>query len=262
MEGYYSLSPKRTSLYGNHMTYVQPLLHPDRILDEHDFIYMLEGEWSIWLEATEYILHPGDVLILKAGHRHYGTIPCAPGTKTMFLHTSVDDSSPQVLLPSFIPCRHSPEIPRLFSDIISLSFEQDDYVTEFEKSALFNQLLCQLHRANNSDSTTSRYSVVKSAITLMEATTERFYSLAELTELLNISDKTLNKYFHEAFGMTAYQYQMNLKLKSVHAFLIQFPKEKLKTVAYNFGFYDEFYMSKMFKRKYKLSPSDLRSTHR
>lgn len=92
----------------------------------------------------------------------------------------------------------------------------------------------------------------------MESEPEHFHSIEELTNYLQISSKTLNKRFHEAFGVSAYQYQMNLKLKMVYSFLTQHPDERLKTIALNFGFYDEFYLSKMFKKKYGMPPSVIR----
>ena len=36
---------EREILSANYITFVNPALHPDRVLNEHDFLYMLDGSW-------------------------------------------------------------------------------------------------------------------------------------------------------------------------------------------------------------------------
>ena len=84
------------------------------------------------------------------------------------------------------------------------------------------------------------------------------YSLSELTALLEISSKTLNKRFRRATGQTACQYQMDFKLEMVRTFLLEHPNIPLRSVAQNYGFYDEFYLSRMFKKKYGIPPSKIK----
>ena len=33
----------------NYITPVNGMVHPDRIMDEHDFLYILDGEWEVWM---------------------------------------------------------------------------------------------------------------------------------------------------------------------------------------------------------------------
>ena len=54
-------------------------------------------------------------------------------------------------------------------------------------------------------------------------------------------------------------YQMDLKLEMVKEFLIHQPQAKLHEAAVNFGFYDEFHLSKAFRKKYGQPPSKYRS---
>ena len=51
----------------NYITSVNGMVHPDRILAEHDFLYMLDGEWEIIEDGHIYEMHRDDLLILSAG---------------------------------------------------------------------------------------------------------------------------------------------------------------------------------------------------
>ena len=61
---------------------------------------------------------------------------------------------------------------------------------------------------------------------LFERRPEYLYSLSELTGLLEISSKTLNKRFRRATGQTACQYQMDFKLEMVRTFLLNTPTSR------------------------------------
>ena len=52
---------------GNYVTSVHGMVHPNRIIGEHDFLYILDGTWEIWEDDTSYALQSDDLLILTAG---------------------------------------------------------------------------------------------------------------------------------------------------------------------------------------------------
>ena len=70
--------------------YTAPFVHPKRNMREHDFIYLLGGEWSLGQNGTTYELKEDSLLILFAGNTHYGVTPCKADTKTMYFHVSCE----------------------------------------------------------------------------------------------------------------------------------------------------------------------------
>ena len=48
---------------GNYVTSVHGMVHPNRIIGEHDFLYILDGTWEIWEDDTSYALQSDDLLI-------------------------------------------------------------------------------------------------------------------------------------------------------------------------------------------------------
>ena len=62
----YSPNGQHRLTSANYVTYVTGELHPDRVMDDLDLIYMIDGEWEIWMEEEAYLLRPGEVLALGA----------------------------------------------------------------------------------------------------------------------------------------------------------------------------------------------------
>ena len=47
MSVYLQLMQERRILSANYITMIHPTPHPDRVMGEHDFLYMLDGAWEI-----------------------------------------------------------------------------------------------------------------------------------------------------------------------------------------------------------------------
>ena len=84
MPGVYDLwAPRRVSA-ASYIAYKAPSQHPDRIMQEHDLVYFLEGEWEVYQDNIPYLLRRGDVLLLHGGRHHYSKRPCLAGTNTIY----------------------------------------------------------------------------------------------------------------------------------------------------------------------------------
>ena len=69
---------------GNYVTSVNGMIHPDRIMAEHDFLYILDGTFEIWEDDILYPCAKDDLLILPAG-RH----PLIPEFQTLKMRVPV-----------------------------------------------------------------------------------------------------------------------------------------------------------------------------
>ena len=95
----------------NYITSVNGMVHPDRILAEHDFLYMLDGEWEIIEDGHIYEMHRDDLLILSAGRHHRGEKLCNPGNRHMYFHvlptaaeTGEKNDMEEMESSKFLPC--------------------------------------------------------------------------------------------------------------------------------------------------------------
>ena len=107
-------------------------------------------------------------------------------------------------------------------------------------------------------SASSSHNILAEASRLIQTTPQTFFTGKDLADRFFVCERTLSNQFKKAYGKTLYAYQMDVKLEMVRQFLLSQPEVKLHETALNFGFCDEFHMSRTFKRKYGVSPSQYR----
>ena len=95
-------------------------------------------------------------------------------------------------------------------------------------------------------------------LTSLRSNPERFYSVSDIAHKFYISEKTLNKRFKLVYDKTFYAWQMEQKLDMVYQALQNNTELTLKEAAVNFGFYDEFHLSRAFKKKFGVAPKYVR----
>lgn len=255
--------PRRKVCAANYNYYRKAEQHPDRIMTEHDLVYMLEGTWGIGQDGESWEIGPGDVIMLQAGHHHYGVTPCAPGTRTMFIHCTSskedrvfadgDEPGPALLRTGMVvSCGGRGRIRQLFEDIIDTFWSQAGH-RHVRQSALLSLLLWELAEGSLIK-TRVRDDMVETIVREIKRNPQRFYGIRELAGRFYVSEKTLTSRFRRVTGQSLHQYQMELKLDMVRMQMRTDPGKSLKELAAAFGFYDEFHMSRLFRRRFGMSP--------
>ena len=277
MDYIFQLNTTRTVLEANYNTYITPFLHPDRTMQLHDFLYILEGSWEIALESNgkcdTYPMGQGDILILPAGLHHYGAKPCSPNARNMYLHTAPapgdrisgspgerenEAESSFVLLSPFTHCGGNLKISGLFTDIISVCWGNSSYKAG-KLSCLFNLLLYEIHeQQQKSPATLQCASFVENVTQFLQANPQTFFSVPAIADKFHVSMRTLNNRFANVYGRSFYSWQMEHKLEMAYQFLRNNPDITLKETAANFGFYDEFHLSRAFKKHFGIAPKYVR----
>ncbi len=240
-----------------HNLFVEGIPHPDRVMEEHDLIYLMDGEWEVFEEGTPYLLRAGDVLILTAGRHHYGERPCRDRTRTIYIHargparscTDAEEPGPASLpLSARIPCAHSPEVPRLFEEIAQ-QFSAPSPVREGRLSALFQLLLAALWEAQHTPAPSPDEAFAQEVARFIKENPDRFFTQQELAARFYVCARTLSKRFSAVMGVTPSQYQRTYRIEAARAFLASHPGSSLRQAAENFGFCDEFHLSRALRSR-------------
>jgi len=252
----FSADARRQITEANINYYRSPFVHPQRNMADHDFIYLLQGEWKIGQNDEIYPMTEDTLVILPAGQTHYGVSPCQPRTKTVYFHVSAADD----LLSSTVgePCCRKvqdPAIKKLFFDIVSAHQSGDVRRAE----VLFALLLCQLSPPPAAVPVSELVSQVQNII---RQNPERFFSNSELASMVHVSVKTLETRFRQACAVTVHQYILRFKAEQAIAYFSSFPEMTLKDIACNLGFYDEYHFSKQFKKVTGMAPSAYRQHYK
>ncbi len=254
MKNIFSTTHIHTVTAANINFYTNPFVHPKRTMQQHDFIYLLRGEWVLGQNGENYELKEDTVLILFAGNTHYGVTPCKAETKTMYFHASCEkgdrfeeDGVLSSGIDTLVNASHNQNIKKLFADIVNakLSGEQR------KANLCFELLLCEL-TANKSCRCENK--VAQNIKSIIHASPERFYENTDLARMTNVSVKTAETKFKAAFGQTIHQYILDFKIKEAMSYFDRFEEISVKEVAFNLGFCDEYHFSKQFLRRTGLSP--------
>lgn len=266
---YYAIGKYRSLKEADDITYKNGILHPSRQFpDFHDIVYMINGSWEIIVNDQKYTIFPGDVIILPAGYYHFSEKVCSPGTRTFFIHVSPvvgdttvsespkNDGISRIPLNTIIHCQNNDVVYKLFEEIVTMYTSNHEMRDEMV-SVMIQTLLYYLYRCDNR-TMMHNYDIADKCLDIMRAMPNIIFKDSEMAQQLFVSVKTLRNSFMKRFNKTFYQYQLDYKLNQVCVRLIDNPEMRLYEIAYDLGFCDEFHLSKVFKKKYGVSPKDYR----
>lgn len=249
-------------------------LHPDRVIGTHDLFYLQDGGWEVFEDGTAYQLCPGDVLFLHAGHHHWGQTGCLINTSPIYIHCdphpqdcftadpSVLPEETMVRIDSITHCQGRPRVKRLFQDLLYYYYSGLPQIG-LRLSALLLDLFYELSTASQSQDTgRAEDDLVNQVIYQIRTAPQVNHTLRALSETHFVSESTLSKRFRAATGSSVHQYQLAAKLEMARLQLITQPHVPVKEISAAYGFCDEFHFSKLFKKKYGVSPAQLRRAAR
>ena len=265
-------SEKRQVLLCGTNVYPVPEPHLDRILEEHDLLYIFSGEQSIAQDQETFTLRTGDLILLRAGSHHYGTAPCSLNMRSIFIHINrlpgdqaADSLSGEEIarltqkghyvIPTVVHCGQNNLSTRLINAIIDLYWSHRPY-KERRLKMLMNLLLDEISTIGREEGETQEEWTV-AIVNLFRKHPERNYSLEELAESVNMSVRNMSARFREIMGTSVHQYQMDLKLEMAYRDL-RTGTLNVREVADRYGFSDAFYFSKLFKKKFGVTPKQIK----
>jgi AraC-like DNA-binding protein len=254
----------------NHNYSEDGVLHPDRIMQEYDMLFMQKGEWDIIEDGRCYHIGPGNLLILEPGRHHLSITKCTPKMRNVYIHfkreagdilsgeeasENSDEIGGYIEIKKLTDCSKNPEILHMYERIIESYFTLSGQMRELRCSILLEELLLKLSEINDS-SVSGTDILVQEMIHRIHSTPDRFISPKELADLYHVSIRTVSGRFKKVTGESIHQYQLKLKLNMAYDELPFNPDRPLRDFAISYGFYDEFQFSKLFKRQFGISPSE------
>jgi AraC-like DNA-binding protein len=244
--------------------------HPDRIMESHDVLFMLSGEWEVMEEEKVFYLKPGNILFLFAGRHHFGNQACTTDAEWIYFHIVpheedryIDETvlqptdSQRIVLPQLMDVRQDCALfQSLFVEVMKLNASQQMLQQQKARTSC-TSLLIELARYSQEQQHIQDVTMLELAL-FLEANLQKNYSLAELAQHSGVSERMLTKRFKKQMNKSVNQFVADLRINKAFFLLQHYPDMRIKELAYLLGFYDEYHFSRTFKSKSNYSPRHFR----
>ena len=222
---------------------------PRRIYD-HQMLYSLSGTAHLTLEAERYTLHPGQLTIIPPDTPHEN-VSEAGFTN---IHLNIGEATLAFKQPAIIRDDGNQTILHLFSDAYLLFRGDPD-----KRAALLSSYGNLIVRYMNVSHTAHPKNRVAEAIeqSILQNYANASFNLEELLRSMPYCYDYLCKLFRQETGMTPNKYLNSLRLQSAADMLCSvYRSNSITEVAHLCGFRDPLYFSRMFKKRYGVSPKE------
>lgn len=242
-----------------------------RALQHHEIIFICEGSGDVVIGKDRYPLKKGMLFYIPPGVQ----LAFNPEAQKPEHFLKVHFSGSRVMLnpdgtwkrQENIQTLHQPFAQKIADySIVEELFEKllDTWTGkgpsyEFIAGTILRQLLIQVSLSNKKQSRNHAVSLkIDRMIQYMRQNINRKVTLEELSGIAGLSPFYLSRAFKDTTGYPIIMYFNKMKIDKAKELLIEGNK-KVKDVAYELGYTNEFYFSRIFKKIEGLSPSEFYS---
>lgn len=212
------------------------------------FHFILSGKGIFQKEDKKYVLKEDDMFIICPGEStKYEADSENPWHYVWVGFSSVLDLS-KILTENVM---HVPDLRHIFGDLILA--KQITKNCEYYISAKIMELLCRLDKQDSEEDKTSLY--VKKAAAYIRANYMKEVTVSGLASMLNLERSYFSSLFKREMGISPQSFIIDCRLNKA-AELISLYKYRVEDAAYACGYADPFNFSKMFKKKFLVSPRE------
>ena len=242
-----------------------------RTLQHHEMIFVCEGNGHVVIGENRYPIKKGMLFYIPPGVQLTIEPRAQNPERYMTVHFSgsrmVLNSDGQWKFRENIQTLHQPlaqkitdytPLEELFEKLLDIWNDKGPGY-EFVAGTLLRQLLILISQNNKKLSKNHAVSLkIDRVIEYMRQNINRKITLEELSRTAELSAFYLSRTFKDATGYPIITYFNKMKIDKAKELLIEGNK-KVKEVAYELGYTNEFYFSRIFKRIEGLSPSEFYS---
>lgn len=234
-------------------------VHPDRILDSYELIFVRKGMLSLWEQDRRFDVHAGESLLLWPGRRHYGATPYPRGLSFYWLHFQVADraKAPEIKVPQHARVARVERLTGLFHRF--LDDQESQCLDSMDAALLLLQMLREVARAPNGNAARETVLVGRTEAYISSHLTEPL-STGRIARALRVNPDYLNRAFHRARRMTLTEHIHRRRLHDAEALLREGTGTVLE-IANACGFTSVGHFRRLFERHNGLTPTAYRKLH-
>lgn len=241
--------------------------------------YILEGDDQVFSESEGIVATPHHAIVSLCGltlgnilaqHQQGSVYTVVVHFNRKVLETVFEREKPALWeelekpITQFVAQTAATEVVRFYFDSVVGLFDHKEVVTESILKIKLKEVILYLLQTDNSEYIRD---IVKSLFSersfsfkeLVEAHIQNTHSIEQLAMATHCSVSTFRRKFRQCFNTTPAKYVLDLKLKRVAEHLLT-TDASISSIGYECGFESPEHLSRVFKNKHGMSPSQYRLT--
>lgn len=245
--------------------------------DHLELAYIMSGKGKYYIEDEMYDVQEGDLLILNPGVKHQAQPAEEKETPTTEFFVGVADIQFPTYPRNYLPVpkgghimrptlEFRKKIARIFNAIETENkvYKEGRYV--MLKAYLMQMILLIVREQCRATSPSGGYAfesvnknyVVDRIISYFQDHYSEKISLDQIAENMYLSPFYISKIFKSETGDTPIRYLINIRLERAKILLENGDNGSIQEIAARVGYDDAYHFSKLFKKRYGISPSQAR----
>ncbi|MDC7124758.1 MAG: AraC family transcriptional regulator [Spirochaetales bacterium] len=231
-----------------------------RILNEYQIVYITNGKGTFISNNEKYNVAAGSIFFLFPNIKHsYKPKPDTGWTEYWigFQGAYVDKLVEEKILQPDNPIYHigfHSSLLSIFNSIFEEVNEQKP-LYQYRAGAQIMMLLAQtLSYAKIEKQHSRSHEIVEKTKHIFNSNIDQFIDIETVAYEIGISTTYLSEIFKSYTGMTPYQYFINIKINKAKK-LLENDSDSIKEISFRLGFEDQYYFSRLFKKKTGVPPS-------
>ena len=239
-------------------------MHPTRVIDSHELIFVIDGELDMWEEEQVFHLEVGHTLHLWPGREHGSTVPMPPDLKFYWIHffEVCDPDNANKLSNTAINIPQTAQLPRpeglerLFR--IFLAEQEIGTLRALSANLLTTLMLIEVAQQMKETGETEDLNVVATwAHTYIRMNFDRPITASKIARALGYNVDYLGRIYRQVYGCTLTEAIHRRRIKKAGEELLN-GNLTISQIAANCGFNDPDYFRRIFKRYMQTTPSEYR----
>ena len=234
----------------------QKWIHPRRIIDSFEIIYVTHGDIYVEEDGINYHLKRGDALLLEPEKLHTGTVASEGSTEFFWVHFLTDDIN-YFGMQKYISTEGEYMTLALFRELLHIANTEDapDYAKDMPCGSIIAHL-ASIGRKRENDSTTA-FSKISEWVRMNIRQTMK---VSDIAEMFGYNKTYISRLFKKYSGMTLKDYINRERIKCAKELLLT-TETSVKDISHTLGFDDENLFVKFFKYHENMSPTSFRNIY-
>ena len=248
-------------MLGNPSTDVAAVIHREtyegwkiktRTIKNHELVFITEGEMSVSIAGKKYICKENELIYFYPGLIHSLKALKPPYAVFYAFHFDTEFKLP---IPDISKIQNHYNLRELLKSLYNTSVKKE-YMYSWKLNILAQNILFETMKQSNERAAPANLNRINNVLKYIHENPDKKTSIEELTKIADMKKSYFIQIFKSITGKSPIKYIIDLRLEYAKDLIFN-TELPINKIALQCGFEDEFYFSRIFKKRYGVSPKNI-----